>query len=220
MKQKNYLIGAFLVSFFCYFIFLLITVPEKGRVFFSVFAFCLCAIVFEVIGLLSFLRKRTIESYFFSLPVIKIGIFHILTQYILGVFICFFLVDNFKTAICIQLVIFAVFTTIELYLAFAGMNAEQIEEKAVGNTLNMKKITQKIKFIVDETTDFEWKQKVKPLYEKIKYSNPVTSGNSVADEKQIFDKLDELQSAIQLKDEMKFEKISKEISGCLFARGK
>lgn len=199
-EQRRYIILAVILVVFSVIAF---AVPfVKNGVFWFAYLFGVIAIVFQIyVFKAAFADGADIKSKFYGFPIARVGVIYLVMQMVLSL-VQMLAAGYMKTWMA------AVINIIPIGLAVIGtIAADVMREEAIvqdnivrTNTLNMKNLQTLSAALPSLTDDVEMKKKLEQLAEEFRYSDPVSSEDTVVLEDELLSQLDHLKNALKGND--------------------
>lgn len=217
-KSKNTIIIIYAVLAIMYAVIFLAVPFEKNATTWIAFSFgCLSIVAGAIVSFVSFDKGTSLKSKVYGFPMFRLGYYYTTVQVILtlALFIAEFFVD-------IPSWISIVFGVLLLGVLIIGVVAidnvrdivEQQDIKTESNTQMMESIKRDVESLVRKCRNEGVKKELEKLAEKIRYSDPVSSRNTVNIENNIKEKIIMLSSSIETDADNCYELINS-ISGLI-----
>lgn len=203
MKTKTgYIILGILFIIFSVIAFFIPT--TKSTVFWASYLFGVLAIAFQIPLWNKALGKETLNSNYFSLPALQIGVIYLIVQIVFS--ICMMIIPNAPIwiTIIISVVIFAIACILIISGGVAKTTIEKTEKTVQTKTAFIKSLKADVGILLAKETDPKVKTELNKLYDEIRYSDPMSNRALAEIEKQISEKI----ASIETADENKLNLIS------------
>jgi hypothetical protein len=159
--------------------------------------------------------NRTVENYFYTAPIARYAMLYLIIQYVIA--LIFIIIDriitipNIKITLVVELILAAIFVFIIGNLNFSLDRAKDIQKDKMDSVSNMRNLSNEAKSILESITDYEWKRRMKKIYDEIQYTDPVSKDETLFIENKISEELDSIRKYIQTNNLDEFEKSVKQI---------
>lgn len=175
---------------------------EHTKLYWTAFAFSLFAVLMQAVTIgLAFHKGETYKSKFYGFPIARLGVIYLIVQILLG-FLGMALGDRVPLwcgALCYVL-LFAAFVVGLVGADAARDFAKAQDEKVKDAAGNMRMLQAKAAALAGVCDDAETKTYLQKLAEDFRFSDPMSSDATSAQELQLSVLLDELQTAITAGD--------------------
>ena len=201
MKKNNWMSYLSLGIVFALFNVIAFAIPtDKTATFWTVYVFSIIAFAVQIpLWKIALSKKDTLKSKFLGIPIIYVGITHLIIQLIaFAVFMIFP-----KLPVWLAVIVCAIVLVIFALCAIAGQaganEINRIEEKIKDKRTFIQFLQTDIEMLAESETDVKTKAALKKLAEKIRFSDPMSHEMLGELELRISAKVEELKTAADKK---------------------
>jgi hypothetical protein len=194
----------------------------KNTVFFLAYIFAVIAIAFQVyVYRISSLGNGSAKSRFYGFPIVRVGIIYLVVQGVISI-IEIALAAYIPSWITIIINLFPIAFAVIGCMTTEAMRDEIVRQdivikKEVGNMRGLQSLSASLASL---SQDPELKKVLARLAEEFKYSDPVSSDNTIVMEKELNEQLIELQTAVIDNDNVSAKTLCNKISAALKERNR
>ena len=200
MSKNDKRVYVSLAIIFIIFSFISFAVPyfTKNTVFFLAYIFAVIAIAFQVyVYRISSLGNGSAKSRFYGFPIVRVGIIYLVAQAVISL-IEIALAAHIPSWVVLIINLFPIAFAVIGCMTTEAMRDEIVRQdvvikKEVGNMRGLQSLSASL---ASQSQDQELRKELARLSEEFKYSDPVSSDNTIVMEKELNEQLIELQSAV------------------------
>lgn len=152
-------------------------VSKHNDVFWLTYAFTTIAFLSQIVFGILF-DKKNLNYKFLSLPIFYINAIYLVVQ-LIACLICFIIPVSNVFAFIIQILILAINAVVILISIMGKENISNVGNEIEKNTKNIQMLTMESELLFTSQEDINKKRELKKLYEAIRYSDPVSSTESI-----------------------------------------
>jgi len=178
-KKEKSVIVIYVIVLFVYVFTFLIVPFHKAVASWIAFVFTIVALISSLlISSIAFKSRETVISQIYGLPIFRVGVIYVITQFIIGVIIC-----SIATFVAVPYWLVLLLSVILLGVALIGVIVtdntrdmiEVIDESVKIETKNVTYFQINIAGIVDNCKNYDVKSELETLNNLFKFSDPVTN---------------------------------------------